>query len=59
METPKSLRGVGPHTACVLLSLWAEGKMVFSLIEFRYLVIILSQFLEDLEDIRAKQFLHR
>lgn len=59
METPKSLRGVGPHSACVLLGLWAEGKMTFSLVEYRYLVIILSNFLEELEDIRGKQLMQR
>lgn len=59
MEAPKSMKGVGPHTACVLLGLWAEAKMEFTLEEFRYLVKVLSLFLEEVEEIRSKGFLRR
>lgn len=53
MDTPKSLTGVGPITAIALLSIWAEGGMSFSVQELRYLIIIISNFLEEVEDIRG------
>lgn len=59
MEAPKSLKGIGPHTACTLLGLWSEGKMSFTLIEWRYLVIVISNFLEELEEVRAHQLMKK
>jgi len=53
METPKSLTGVGPITAIALLSIWSEGGMSFSVMELRHLIIIISDFLEEVEDIRG------
>lgn len=50
---------VGPHTACVLLGLWAEGHFALSLEEFRRLVKIVSNFLEELEEIRGHHYMKR
>lgn len=49
------LKYVGPHTACTLLGLWSEGSMSLSLQEFRSLVKIISNFLEELEEVRAER----
>lgn len=53
------MKAVGPHTACVLLGLWAEGKLDFTLMEYRYLVKVLSHFLEELEEVRSEVFIMR
>lgn len=53
MECRTGLDNVGPHTACVLLGLWAEGRMSLSLTEFRRLVKRVSEFLEELEEVRS------
>lgn len=53
------MREVGPHTACCLLGLWSEGQIVLSLEEFRHLVKVVANFLEELEDIRANSYLSR
>lgn len=44
---------IGPITAATLLELWATGKIDFTLIELRQLIKILSQFLEELEELRS------
>lgn len=53
------MRNVGPHTACVLLELWSQGQVVLSLEEFRHLVKIIGNFLEEVEDIRGQSYLER
>lgn len=59
METRTGMKDVGPHTACVLLGLWAEGQMSISLTEFRALVKVVSNFLEELEEVRRGKHLGR
>lgn len=59
METRTGMKNVGPHTACVLLGLWAEGQMSLSLEEYRMLVKRLASFLEELEDVRSRKNLSR
>lgn len=40
-------------TAIALLSIWAEGGMAFSVQELRHLIVVVSDFLEEVEDIRG------
>lgn len=58
-EARTGLENVGPHTACVLLGLWAEGQMSLSLLEFRKLVKVVSEFLEELEEVRGTRPMYR
>lgn len=58
METRTGL-DVGPITAITLLSLWAEGKLDFTLMELRSLIKIVSEFLEELEEVRGKLYVKR
>lgn len=53
------LANCGPHTSCVLLGLWAEGKMELTIREYRILVKNLSMFLEELEEIRGELDMER
>lgn len=53
------LANVGPHTACCLLGLWAEGKVDLTLREYRTLIKTLSMFTEELEEIRGEIFMNR
>lgn len=59
IETRTGLGDVGPHTACVLLGLWAEGHFALSLMEFRKLVKVVAHFLEELEEIRGHHVMKR
>lgn len=59
IEMRIGMKAVGPHTACVLLSLWAEGKIDITLMEFRGLVKIIVGFLEELEEVRGEVFMDR
>lgn len=46
------MNNVGPCTAIVMLNLWYEGKLDFTLIELRQLIKVISLFLEQLEEAR-------
>lgn len=58
-EVRTGMDKVGPMTAITLLELWASGHLDMTLIELRGLVKIVSNFLEELEEIRADRYLKR
>lgn len=59
IEMRIGMKAVGPHTACVLLGLWGEGKIDLTLMEYRGLVKRLVDFMEELEEIRNEVFMNR
>lgn len=50
---------IGPTTAATLLELWATGKLDFTLMELRALIKILSEFLEEVEEVRGERAVRR
>lgn len=58
-EIRTGMQNVGPMTAITLLELWSTGTIDMTLIELRGLVKIVSNFLEELEEVRADRYLKR
>lgn len=58
-EVRTGIKNVGPMTAITLLELWASGSIDMTLIELRGLVKIVSNFLEELEEVRSERHLKR